>query len=68
MVSALRKNKLNYVFDTFFDINRDGSIEKSDFELAVGKSRKSEATLLEMLNTRTLARDSSRSGITAYPR
>jgi Ca2+-binding EF-hand superfamily protein len=35
MVSAVRKNKLNYVFDTFFDINRDGSIEKSDFELAV---------------------------------
>jgi Ca2+-binding EF-hand superfamily protein len=35
MVSALRKNKLNYVFDTFFDINRDGSIEKSDFEMAV---------------------------------
>jgi len=35
MVSALRKNKLNYVFDNFFDINRDGSIEKSDFELAV---------------------------------
>lgn len=35
MVSAVRKNKLNYVFDTFFDINRDGSIERSDFELAV---------------------------------
>jgi len=32
---ALRKDKLNYVFDTFFDINQDGSIEKSDFELAI---------------------------------
>lgn len=35
MVSDLRKNKLNYVFDTFFDINKDGSIEQNDFELAI---------------------------------
>jgi len=35
MVSELRKNKLNYVFDTFFDVNKDGSIEKEDFELAI---------------------------------
>jgi len=35
MVSELRKNKLNYVFDTFFDVNKDGSIEKNDFELAI---------------------------------
>jgi juvenile hormone diol kinase len=35
MVSELRKNKLNYVFDTFFDVNKDGSIERNDFELAI---------------------------------
>jgi len=35
MVSALRKSKLNYVFDTFFDINKDGSIEQNDFEMAI---------------------------------
>jgi len=35
MVSEIRKNKLNYVFDTFFDVNKDGSIEKNDFELAI---------------------------------
>lgn len=35
MVSDLRKAKLNYVFDTFFDINKDGSIEQNDFELAI---------------------------------
>jgi len=35
MVSELRKHKLNYVFDTFFDVNKDGSIEKNDFELAI---------------------------------
>jgi len=35
MVSELRKNKLNYVFDTFFDVNKDGSIEQNDFELAI---------------------------------
>jgi len=35
MVSDLRKNKLNYVFDTFFDINKDGSIERNDFEMAI---------------------------------
>jgi Ca2+-binding EF-hand superfamily protein len=35
MVSELRKNKLNYVFDTFFDINQDGSIERNDFDMAI---------------------------------
>jgi juvenile hormone diol kinase len=35
MVSEVRKNKLNYIFDTFFDINKDGSIEQNDFELAI---------------------------------
>jgi len=35
MVSDLRKKKLNYIFDTFFDINQDGSIEENDFELAI---------------------------------
>jgi len=35
MVSEIRKNKLNYVFDTFFDVNKDGSIEKNDFEEAI---------------------------------
>jgi juvenile hormone diol kinase len=35
MVSEVRKAKLNYVFDTYFDINQDGSIEQNDFELAI---------------------------------
>lgn len=35
MVSEVRKAKLNYVFDTYFDINQDGSIEKDDFDLAI---------------------------------
>lgn len=35
MVSEVRKAKLNYVFDTYFDINKDGSIEQNDFELAI---------------------------------
>jgi Ca2+-binding EF-hand superfamily protein len=34
-LSAVRKAKLDYVFDTFFDINGDGSIEQNDFELAI---------------------------------
>lgn len=40
MVSEFRKKKLNFIFDTFFDVNKDGSIERDDFELAVEKIAK----------------------------
>jgi len=41
MVSELRLHKLNYVFDTFFDVNNDGTIRRDDFELAIERIAKS---------------------------
>jgi len=32
-----RKSKINYVFDSWFDVDKDGSIKREDFEIAVQK-------------------------------
>ncbi|XP_075980243.1 calexcitin-2-like [Anticarsia gemmatalis] len=37
MVSDFRKKKLLHVFNAFFDTNRSGSVDKSDFELSIKK-------------------------------
>ncbi|XP_034235165.1 calexcitin-2 [Thrips palmi] len=34
-ISEFRKKKLLYIFNVFFDVNRSGTIEKKDFEIAV---------------------------------
>ncbi|XP_033217466.1 calexcitin-2 [Belonocnema kinseyi] len=34
-ISDFRKKKLLFVFNTFFDVNQSGSIDKKDFDLAV---------------------------------
>ncbi|KAJ9582733.1 hypothetical protein L9F63_022915, partial [Diploptera punctata] len=36
-MSDFRRKKLLHVFNVFFDVNRSGTIEKKDFELAVEK-------------------------------
>lgn len=40
MVSDFVKRKLQHVFTVFFDVNRSGSIDKKDFELAIEKVTK----------------------------
>lgn len=40
MVSDFRKKKLLHVFHTFFDINKSGSIDKSDFDGAIERIAK----------------------------
>jgi len=32
-----RKSKINYLFDSWFDVDKDGSIKTEDFEVAVQK-------------------------------
>ncbi|XP_049843019.1 calexcitin-2-like [Schistocerca gregaria] len=36
-MADFRKKKLMYVFSVFFDVNRSGTIEKKDFEIAIEK-------------------------------
>ncbi|XP_056639783.1 calexcitin-2 isoform X1 [Diorhabda sublineata] len=36
-ISEFRKKKLLYVFHVFFDVNQSGTIDRKDFELAIGK-------------------------------
>lgn len=36
-MADFRKKKLLYVFNVFFDVNRSGTIEKKDFEIAIEK-------------------------------
>ncbi|XP_021957232.1 calexcitin-2 [Folsomia candida] len=33
--SSFLEKKLNFVFDTFFDVSKDGAIQKEDFDLAI---------------------------------
>uniref|UniRef100_A0A1B6C3R8 EF-hand domain-containing protein n=1 Tax=Clastoptera arizonana TaxID=38151 RepID=A0A1B6C3R8_9HEMI len=36
-ISSFRLKKLMYVFNIFFDVNRSGSIDRKDFELAIDR-------------------------------